>query len=61
MMHAHELKCFKTYDIRGELDVNLDAGVAYRVSRAAHLRAETLVIERDARNFAGARRRRGAA
>ena len=51
MMHAHELTCFTTYDIRGELDVNLDAGVAYRVGRATaqHLRAETLVIGRDAR------------
>ena len=51
MMHAHELTCFKAYDIRGELGVNLDAGVAYRVGRAAaqHLRARTLVIGRDAR------------
>ena len=51
MMHAAELTCFKAYDIRGELGVNLDAGVAYRVGRAVaqHLRAEALVIGRDAR------------
>ena len=50
-MRAHELTCFKAYDIRGELGVNIDAGVAYRVGRAAaqHLRARTLVIGRDAR------------
>ena len=50
-MHAHELTCFKAYDIRGELGENLDVGVAYRVGRAAaqHLRAETIVIGRDAR------------
>ena len=29
------LTCFKAYDIRGELGVNLDAGIAYRVGRAA--------------------------
>ena len=50
-MRAYELTCFKAYDIRGELDVNLNAGVAYRVGRAVaqHLRARTLVIGRDAR------------
>ena len=50
-MRATELTCFKAYDIRGELGVNLNAGVAYRVGRAAaqHLRARTLVIGRDAR------------
>ena len=50
-MGAHELTCFKAYDIRGELGANLDAGVAYRVGRAVaqHLQAETLVIGRDAR------------
>jgi len=28
------LTCFKAYDIRGQLGVNLDAGIAYRVGRA---------------------------
>jgi len=46
-----ELTCFKAYDIRGELGVNLDAGIAYRVGRAAaqHLGAGSVVLGRDAR------------
>ena len=32
---VNQLTCFKAYDIRGELGVNLDAGIAYRVGRAA--------------------------
>lgn len=29
-----ELSCFKTYDIRGRVGENLDAGIAYRIGRA---------------------------
>ncbi|OOR87791.1 phosphomannomutase [Moraxella caviae] len=28
------ISCFKAYDVRGELDVNLDADIAYRIGRA---------------------------
>jgi phosphomannomutase len=31
------LTCFKAYDIRGELDVELNEDVAYRVGRAYDL------------------------
>ena len=55
-----ELSCFKTYDIRGELDVNIDIGIAYRIGRATsqHFNAKSVVIGYDARetspNFASA-------
>ncbi|MCL4159537.1 UNVERIFIED_CONTAM: hypothetical protein GTU68_049957, partial [Idotea baltica] len=29
-----ELTCFKSYDVRGQLGVNLDASIAYRIGRA---------------------------
>lgn len=29
-----QLTCFKSYDVRGQLGVNLDAGIAYRIGRA---------------------------
>ena len=46
-----DLTCFKAYDIRGEIGVNIDEGVAYRVGRAAaqHLGAKSVVIGFDAR------------
>jgi phosphomannomutase len=46
-----ELTCFKTYDIRGEIDVNIDEGIAYRIGRAAaqHFNAKSIVIGFDAR------------
>ena len=50
-MNNNHLSCFKAYDIRGELGVNLDGGIAYRVGRAAaqHLGAGSIVLGRDAR------------
>ncbi|MDB4052645.1 phosphomannomutase [Octadecabacter sp.] len=46
-----DLTCFKAYDIRGEIDVNIDEGIAYRIGRAVaqHLRAKSVVIGFDAR------------
>ena len=46
-----ELSCFKTYDIRGEINVNIDANVVYRIGRAIgqHFSAKSVVIGYDAR------------
>ena len=46
-----ELSCFKAYDIRGEIGVNIDENIAYRIGRAVaqHLRAKSVVIGFDAR------------
>ena len=46
-----ELTCFKAYDIRGEIDVNIDEGIAYRIGRAVaqHFGAKSVVIGFDAR------------
>ena len=46
-----KLTCFKAYDIRGELDVELDEDVAYRVGRAfaRTLNLKTVVVGGDAR------------
>ena len=45
------LSCFKAYDVRGELGVNLDATIAYRIGRAAaqHFQATNIVMGFDAR------------
>lgn len=45
------LPCFKAYDIRGEIGVTIDAGVAYRIGRAVaqHFGATRVVIGYDAR------------
>jgi len=45
------LTCFKAYDIRGELGINLDAMIAYRIGRAVaqHLQAKNIIIGFDAR------------
>ena len=45
------LTCFKTYDIRGRLGFDLDAGIAYRVGRgfAVALSARKVVVGRDCR------------
>ena len=50
-MKKRKLTCFKTYDIRGEIDVNLDEDVAYRVGRATAqiLNASDIVVGYDAR------------
>jgi phosphomannomutase len=29
-----ELTCFKAYDVRGELGVNIDAEIRYRIGRS---------------------------
>ena len=46
-----DLTCFKAYDIRGEIDVNIDQDMAYWIGRATaqHLKAKTVVIGFDAR------------
>ena len=46
-----ELTCFKAYDVRGEIGVNIDEGVAYRIGRAVaqHFVAKSIVIGFDAR------------
>ena len=45
------LTCFKAYDFRGELGMNLDAAIAYRIGRATaqHFQATNIVISFDAR------------
>ena len=45
------LTCFKAYDVRGELGVNFDATIAYRIGRAAaqHFQAKSIVIGLDTR------------
>lgn len=45
------LTCFKAYDIRGRLGIDLDAGIAYRIGRAfaEALDAKTIVLGRDIR------------
>ena len=46
-----ELTCFKAYDIRGEIGIDIDEAVAYRVGRAVaqHFGASAIVIGFDAR------------
>ena len=46
-----ELTCFKAYDIRGEIGVNIDEDIAYRIGRAVaqHFSAKSVVIGFDAR------------
>jgi len=46
-----ELTCFKAYDVRGEIGVNIDEDVAYRIGRAVaqHFGAKSIVIGFDAR------------
>ena len=46
-----DLTCFKAYDIRGEIGVNIDEDVAYRNGRegAQHLSAKAVVSGHDAR------------
>jgi phosphomannomutase len=46
-----ELTCFKVYDIRGEIGVNIDEGIAYRIGRAVaqHFGAKSIVIGFDTR------------
>ena len=46
-----ELTCFKLYDIRGQLEVELDEGIAYRIGRAfvRCLNLSSVVVGGDAR------------
>ena len=48
---TNSLTCFKAYDVRGELGVNFDAEICYRIGRAfaRTIRAKTVVVGRDAR------------
>ena len=45
------LKCFKAYDIRGELGIDFDTHIAYRIGRAVgeHFGVGHVIIGRDAR------------
>ncbi|MBQ2261100.1 MAG: phosphomannomutase, partial [Loktanella sp.] len=47
----NDLTCFKAYDIRGRLGVDLDEGIAYRIGRgfARALGAKRVVLGRDIR------------
>ena len=46
-----ELTCFKAYDIRGEIGLNFNEDIVYRIGRAVaqHLNAKIVVIGFDAR------------
>jgi len=46
-----KLTCFKAYDIRGELDVELDEKIAYRIGRAygEYLKPKKMVVGGDVR------------
>lgn len=50
-MSKQQLTCFNAYDVRGELGVNFDADIAYRIGRAVaqHFLAKKVVVGRDAR------------
>ena len=49
--HPTTLTCFKAYDVRGELGINFDVTIAYRIGRATaqHFQATNIVIGFDAR------------
>ena len=51
MIRPTPLTCFKAYDIRGRLGVDLDDAIAYRIGRAFArvLGAKTVVLGRDVR------------
>ena len=46
-----KLTCFKTYDIRGKIGIDIDENIVYRISRAVaqHFKAKSIVIGFDAR------------
>ena len=46
-----ELSCFKAYDIRGEVNVNIDENIIYRIGRSLsqHFEAKSVVIGYDSR------------
>ena len=45
------LTCFKAYDVRGQLGININENICYRIGRAfaRHLRARTIILGHDAR------------
>ena len=51
-MNKNILTCFKAYDIRGRIGIDIDEDVAYRVGRAVaqHLKAKSIVVGYDARS-----------
>ena len=51
-MMSDLLKCFKAYDVRGQLPVELNEDIAYRIGRgfAEFLRPERVVVGRDIRH-----------
>jgi phosphomannomutase len=51
-MNKNTLTCFKAYDIRGRIGIDIDEDVAYRVGRAVaqHLEAKSIVVGYDARS-----------
>ena len=55
MKHTEEnpttLTCFKAYDVRGELGVNFDVAIVYRIGRAVaqHFQATNIIVGFDAR------------
>jgi len=51
-MNQKTLTCFKAYDIRGRIGIDIDQDVAYRVGRAVaqHLEAKSIVVGYDARS-----------
>ena len=51
LMPVKELTCFKAYDIRGELGINFDPDIAYRIGRAVaqHFLARKIIVGRDVR------------
>ena len=46
-----ELTCFKAYDIRGEININIDEQIVYSVGRAVaqHFDAKSIIVGFDAR------------
>jgi phosphomannomutase len=51
MAAPREITCFKAYDIRGQIGVNLDEDIAWRIGRAyaAYLSPREVVVGRDMR------------
>ncbi len=45
------LSCFKTYDIRGEIGVDIDENISYRIGRSTsqHFKAKSVIVGYDAR------------
>ena len=48
---SKELTCFKAYDVRGELGLNLNGDICYRIGRAYAevMECKTVIIGRDVR------------